>query len=342
LTNKLARLLLVGGTGPTDVANHLWTAANALGYETRIIDASAAYRAPYPLAKFNWIARGRRPTHLVSFSQQLTQEVDHWKPAVVIATGFVALTLTDLTHIQKSGIPVIVFLSDDPWNRDHHPPWFIQVLPFFDCVFTPRMDNVDDLRAAQCRRVEYLPFAYSPEIHFIEESPMEGERERLSSDVVIVGGADAERVALLQPLLRTGLKVHLYGGYWHRFRSTRRFSRGHAEPGLVRKAIRSSKVSPCLVRRANRDGHAMRTYEVPAMGGCPLVEDTAEHRTLFGEEGEAVLYFSDGEELARKARSLVVDEPFRKRLRDNSHRLITQGANTYADRLASFLEAVGV
>ena len=76
------------------------------------------------------------------------------------------------------------------------------------------------------------------------------------------------------------------------------------------------------------------------MGGCPLVEDTREHRTIFGEEGKSVLYFRDGEELASKAHALVEDEPFRKQLRTNSHRVITQGANTYGDRLVALLNVI--
>ena len=40
------------------------------------------------------------------------------------------------------------------------------------------------------------------------------------------------------------------------------------------------------------------------MGGCPMVEDTQEHRELFGEDGTNVEYFRSNEELVEKARLL--------------------------------------
>jgi hypothetical protein len=47
----------------------------------------------------------------------------------------------------------------------------------------------------------------------------------------------------------------------------------------------------CPVRRASRDGHIMRSFEIAAVGGCMLAQDIDEHREIFGSEGEAVVYF---------------------------------------------------
>ena len=54
----------------------------------------------------------------------------------------------------------------------------------------------------------------------------------------------------------------------------------------------AAKVNLCLVRRAKRDGHVMRSFEIAAVGGCMLAQDTDEHREIFGPEGEAVRLFS--------------------------------------------------
>ena len=45
----------------------------------------------------------------------------------------------------------------------------------------------------------------------------------------------------------------------------------------------------------------MRTFEIAAIGGFMIAEDTEEHRELFGDEGECVLYFSDAREAAEKS-----------------------------------------
>jgi spore maturation protein CgeB len=146
---------------------------------------------------------------------------------------------------------------------------------------------------------------------------------------------------LIKTLVQAGFHVALYGGYWERYTAARSCSRGHAGPSILRKAISGARVALCLVRRANRDGHVMRSFEVPAMGGCLLVEDTADHRVLFGDDGEAVVYFRTREEMAPKLRWLLDHPDERQRLATAAHRLITTGSHTYRDRLITMLEHAG-
>jgi spore maturation protein CgeB len=142
-------------------------------------------------------------------------------------------------------------------------------------------------------------------------------------------------------LIRAGFKVALYGGYWDRRAETKPFHRGHADVTTLRKATADAKVALGLVRRANRDGHAMRSFEVPAMGGCLLTENTEEHHEIFGPEGECTVYFGDEAEMLRKVRWLLDHEAERRRLAATAHARITSGGNTYADRLKTMLELVG-
>jgi spore maturation protein CgeB len=81
----------------------------------------------------------------------------------------------------------------------------------------------------------------------------------------------------------------------------------------------------------------MRTFEVPRVGGCMLVEDTEEHRALFGPNDHAVRYFQTTDELVGSAKQLIADGNLRQRLAAAAHRLIVRGPHTYKDRLASIL-----
>ena len=114
-----------------------------------------------------------------------------------------------------------------------------------------------------------------------------------------------------------------------------------ADPAMLRRAIGAAKIALCLVRRANRDGHSMRTFEVPAVGACPLLEDTEEHRELFGEEGQAAIYFSTIHEMVAKAKWLLEHDTERQQITDAAHRLITGGQHTYKDRLCQMLSLPG-
>ncbi len=99
--------------------------------------------------------------------------------------------------------------------------------------------------------------------------------------------------------------------------------------------IDSSCSHLCLVRRANRDGHCMRTYELAAAAACILAEDTAEHREVYGPD--SVLYFKTAGEAAGHAMEVRRSPELRQRLRIAVHRRITDGSHTYAARLHSLL-----
>ena len=82
----------------------------------------------------------------------------------------------------------------------------------------------------------------------------------------------------------------------------------------------------------------MRTFEVPAVGGCMLTEDTAEHREIFGLEGESVLYFLGEVEMVAKARWLLDRPEERRRLAEAAHAKIQSGYCTYQDRLRQIIQ----
>jgi spore maturation protein CgeB len=84
----------------------------------------------------------------------------------------------------------------------------------------------------------------------------------------------------------------------------------------------------------------MRSFEIPAVGGFILAEDTLEHRAIFGEEGTAALYFNSAPEAAEKAKWAIGHPVERLAMARAAHRLVTAGGHTYKDRLASMLESV--
>jgi hypothetical protein len=234
------------------------------------------------------------------------------------------------------GIKRFNVLTDDPFNRAHYAPWFLKALPDYDVVFSPRLANIQDLLNAGCPRVEYLPFGYDDEL-FYPEDPSNINRDATVPDVVFAGGADRDRLPYMSALIKSGINLALYGSYWEKYPETKAHTQGQADVPTLRLAIGGAKISLCLVRRANRDGNCMRTFEVPAIGSCMLTEDTPEHREIFGQEGEAVIYFNTISEMLEKTHWLLNHDQERQRLAQNAHLLITQGHHTYQDRLKTML-----
>ncbi len=331
------RLLIVGNPDPVHVGAHLFNAAQASRLSVKLCDSNSADGSSWLTNKLNWWLRGHRPSRLEVFSEEVVEVCRQFNPRWLLTTGLSPVTHSALQKIGRLGVRRLNFLTDDPWNPAHKASWFMKTLPMYDHVFSPRRANLPDLAEADCQKVSYVPFAYAPELHFPEPLTTTDEKERFASDVVFAGGADPDRVRYFEALMNADFDVTLYGGYWQRFQPTKARARGHADPPTVRKAIAGSKIALCLVRRANRDGHAMRSYEVPAMGGCMLAEDTAEHRQIFGGEGESVLYFSSITEMINKAHWLRENANERSRLAKCAHNLILSNGNSYADRLAAML-----
>jgi spore maturation protein CgeB len=288
-----------------------------------------------------WHLGGHRPLRLKPFSAEVIRRCDQDKPSMVLTTGLAPLSTTALIQLRQRRITTACYLTDDPWNPQHRAPWFMSALRQYDHVFTPRRANFSELQALGHPRIYYLPFAYAPDIHHPPEPLSDSEAAPWKSDVLFIGGADQERASLMRDLDSAGLNLSLWGGYWNQMAGLQSRAKGHAGPSEFRKLVAHAGVNVCLVRRANRDGHSMRSFEIPAVGGCMVVEDTPEHREIFGPEDRTVRYFTTTKELVDKCRALIRSEEQQRRLAEAVGQHIRTGKNTYGDRLASLLISTG-
>ena len=332
------RLLIVGHKGEEHIATFLLHAAKDFGIETQFADLETAFSANPWVNRFHWRLRGRRPAKLGAFGAGVVECCNRFRPNAVLVTGSAAMDRNALTRIGELGIKRLNYQGDDPFNPVHRAPWFLRALPEYDWVFTPRRSNLRDLEQLGCRNVAYMPFGYAPEIHFPQGTRPGAVPGSEESDVFFAGAADKDRLPYITAILDRGYRLALYGSYWHNYRATKTVALGEANAATMRAAVAAAKVCLCLVRRANRDGHAMRTFELPAMGGCVLAEDTGEHREIFGPEGESALYFRTVDEAVGKIRVLIRAPEQRRRLAVNCFARIAQGKNSYRDRLAAMLE----
>jgi spore maturation protein CgeB len=334
------RVLIVGNRGGTNVGGSLEDACRDMVAGDMVavdmIESRRCTEGPRLLRALSWHLAGKRPLRLRAFGDEVVAFCRLARPESVLATGIAGLDSSALKRIGELGVRRDLYVTDDPWNPAHRASWFLKSLRFYDRIFTTKRATIVDLQAASGAEVSFLPFAYDP--RFWHPSPVDGERDNsLDSDVMFAGGADKDRVPYIRAVAEAGLRVALFGDYWHRFPATRSLTRGPADSETVRRAVLQTKVALCLVRRANRDGNSMRTFEVPACGGCMLTEYTEEHLEIFGEEGRTVMYFRTIPEMVEKAAWLVGNAVERRRLASAAHALITRGGHTYRDRMLTIM-----
>jgi hypothetical protein len=278
----------------------------------------------------------KRPIQLTRFSRKVLALVEQDRPKMVLTTGMAPLDSSSLKKIGSMSVRTVNYSTDDPWNPAHRAGWFLRALPNYDHVFSTRKANLEDF-AALGVKASHLPFGYDPELYYPDSGsgiPDSGSEE---PNVFLAGGGDEDRYPLVKALQKAGIGMSLWGGYWEK---AGLLSGGFLDAAGIRREVARCMVSLILVRRANRDGSAMRSFEIPACGACGVAEDSDEHRAMFGTDGEAVLYFRTPEELVRRVKEAFGNLELRAKLRANAHRAITGKPNTYVDRLKTILERV--
>jgi spore maturation protein CgeB len=335
------RVLIVGNPLEYHVGGHLLAAARSLGWEAEVADLRDSKSSNPWINRICHHGLGKRPARLKTFGHAVVRGCGEFHPDFVMTTGLAPLSVDAMQQIRAMGIKLVNFLTDDPWNPSNTATFFWDCLGEYDLVANPRQANLEQLRDRGCRRVEYLPFGYNPDYHFIEQNPTPEEVKRFGSEVAILGAADADRVPLARALAAANMDLALYGGFWDRYPDLKRFHRGFVFGRDLRLAVQLAKCHVCMGRMANRDGHAMRSVEFPAMGACLLVEDTAEHRVLYGSPGETVLYWQNEATLVTQAATIVGDQELSQYLRNSLYtRMVVNGKHTYADRLDTIVSLI--
>ena len=319
----------------THIGGSLSRAASRAGFDVIEFDAERAFDGNRWIRAALWRFGDRRPPRLRRFASEVVASSARHRPSAVIATGMAPLPGSAVERLRALGAHCINYSTDDPWNPAMRARWHLRALREYNAVFTTRRSNIPDLKRIGCPQVHYLPFGYDRAI--FASGPL--ATKDCGPDVLFVGGADRDRISFVREFISTGSDIALVGAYWERVAALRGYALGSKAPGEVARLTAAAKINLCLVRRANRDGHVMRSFEIAALGGCMLVEDTAEHRQIFGPDGEAVVYFRNAQEAGTRTKSLLGDAAERARLSSAVFARISAAQNTYLDRLLAMLEA---
>ena len=326
------RVLLLASVSESQVGGHLLEAATLLGINISTVEPKLA-QSSFLWNKLYWYARDRMPPRIGSFEERVYEYAAEFKPTRIVCVGRIPIRRDLVRRLSADGGKPSIWLTDDPWNPAHCSQWLLDALPEYEHVFTPRESNYGQL-VELCQEVHYLPFAYSPARH--QAAPV-AECDA-DCDVLFVGGADADRRPFIHALLEAGLQVRLFGGYWHRHAIMKGCAGGIVSLSELIRASQGAKITLVLARRANRDGHVMRSYESAVAGTCMLVEDTVEHRQMFGQGSQAaVAYFQDERSMVKQVRMLLSNPSLRDSLRQRAYQRIAVDGNTYADRLRTIL-----
>ena len=293
------KVLYFGPTWHGSNAQSFRRAFERLGHDVAVVDLETPIQDPYrsvPMKIVRRLAGGPLERHRKMIRGAAVRAAKESRPELVFFCKTIHLDGQTLADIKKaSGAFLIHWHPDDYRNPANQTPAFLGALPLFDVCVTPKSFNVAELEADGARRVEFLPYAFDPEVHH-PVPPRPGPPRA----ACFVGAWEAERAAYLQAAAERGVDLEVWGGRWERagrgsaLRRVCTFQSVFADD--MARVFASSNLSLGFLRKVNRDRHTARTFEIPASGGLLLAERTDEQRSFF-EEGREALYFDTAEEM---------------------------------------------
>ncbi|MFO1431400.1 MAG: glycosyltransferase [Candidatus Competibacteraceae bacterium] len=284
------------------------------------------------------------PIDIWKINQKLEAAVEQYRPDIVwIDKGLVIWpdTLRAIKRLNSKTI-IIGYSPDDMVQRHSQSRYWLNGLHLYDVYFTTKTYNVAELRAMGAKCPIFVGNAFDPETHRPISITQE-ERIALGSPVGFIGAWEYDRAEKMLALASSGVKVRAWG--WQS-----RSSWVNRHPNLIveskllwsddyAKAICSSDIALCFLRKINRDRQTTRSIEIPACGTFMLAERTDEHLELFAEGKEAE-FFSSTAELIDKTRFYLQHDNLRKKIAAAGRERCIRSGYDYPSRIRWMLTKV--
>lgn len=230
------------------------------------------------------------------------------------------------SEIEALALPRILWLYDDLSRHRFSLDFLRRIGP----VVSYSRDESALLRS-QGVDATFLANAFDPHL-----AQVNAQRR---DEVVFVGSKYPNRVALLSGLADAGVPVRAYGRQWshHPFDRIRTWELSRPDIPAERdiplsEAYRVQAAAAAAINiHGLQSGLAMRTFEVPGMGGLQLVDrpDVAE----FYDVGTETLVFSSLGELQELCQKAIADRAWAERIRQAGRRR-SLAEHTFAHRIA--------
>lgn len=337
MTRAAIKVLLCGEFKPQDFA-FCWLAWLKDRVTVQSFDVAAEsrlLRRPRLLERLLWHVA---PDLLARYlSARLLAVASSFRPDLVVVVSGGLVTARAVGEMKKRGAVVFHFYNEDFFNARNTTRCLREAASAYDHFFTTKSFNVPELRALGVDRVTFVPHGYRPNCHY-PVSVAAAQAVRYGSDLAFVGTWEAPRAEALEAL--TGFNLRIWGNGWRRTVATGGLRRCvQLEPVYcedMSRVFNASKICLSFLRRANRDRHTSRTFEIPACGGFQLSERTGEVLSFF-DEGKEIECFASIDELKDKATYYLSHDTQRRRIAASGLARVRRSPYSFTDRLQTIL-----
>ena len=282
----------------------------------------------------------RIPIDINNFNKRIIIKVKKINPDIIFVIKGNNIYPSTISKIRtfNQNIKLINWSLDNMLKKHNSSRYYDLCLNKYDIHFTTKSNTIQDFYKRGAKKVIFLNQAYSQDDHFPEKF-----NKDYAHDVLFIGSAEKERFNSLKYLAVNGIKVDIYGDMWDsKIYKPLKNMIIHKKPLVsdsYRKAISSSKISLCFLRKINNDIHTTRSIEIPACGGFMIAERTHEHKLLF-EEGKEAVYFSTNKELLAKVKYYINNDFERNNIKKQGYLRAVNSKYDYSNMINKILKFI--
>lgn len=313
----------------------------SLGHKTMLVNQANYFGSGARSMGERILTRLRKRVSIVKYNHEICASALSFKPDLIVIMKGLNVYPETLIRIKKELQSVCFFnINYDDYfsrhkgniSRNLH-----ESIPLYDCLFTTRRVNVNELLEFGASRAEYMPFCYDPSVLY-PVIPSASEYRLYKSDVVFIGSFEQPRANMLERI--ADFDVAIWGNQWGKLKRTSpiRGAVRHKDVYEIEfsKVLNSSKIALNFFRRWNRDELNSRVFELPACGAFVISERTEEQAKFF-EEDKEIVCFSDSDELRDKVSYYLKHDAERRKIARAGYERVKRERHTVQDRVVNVL-----
>ncbi|TLS36894.1 CgeB family protein [Pseudalkalibacillus caeni] len=273
----------------------------------------------------------------------LIRKVSFFKPDIIITLRAAKLKKEIVERLKKFGIPIGIWLVDDPYNITNH----IRKAAPYDFVITQESSCVSAYNQANIKAI-YLPLAVNPNFYH----PIKDVPAKYKHDICFVGTGLKNRIKLfdeLTPFLQN-LDFIIIGPKWDSLTNYNLL-----KAGIIKKSISPTEVAKYyngakIVLNIHRDLNDInrnpelipantpnnRTFDIAACQAFQLADYRADIVNLYNIDKELIT-FSSVSDLKNKIDYYLKNDKLRNEIALNGYRR-TKANHTYTIRMKELVQ----
>ena len=273
----------------------------------------------------------------VMINEKLKAELDKYQPDHLLVFKGMEVFPSTLQYAIDRKINIINYNPDNPFifsGSGSGNENVSESIKMYDLHFSYNLQVRDRIEEDYGIPCGWLPFGFEVDEKVYHHCLSEKEIVK----ACFIGNPDHIRANFIKEIAEEGIKIDVFGYKWNSFLNHKNITLYNSVFGEeFWKNLHRYRVQLNPLRIHNLNSHAMRSFEVPAIGGIMLAARTAEHEMFFNEFSECFYYDNTVDAIQNIKDILSLTHNEAKEIRNNARQRSLDSYYSYKCRAGQFL-----